>query len=56
MRKEPWEFIEGVILGTHDAEDPNQRRILVVTGLGGCGKTQIIRKFIQVHAARYALP
>lgn len=47
MRKEPWNFIERVILG--DAGELNGPRVLVVTGVAGCGKTQIILKFMRVH-------
>ncbi|KIM26748.1 hypothetical protein M408DRAFT_57060, partial [Serendipita vermifera MAFF 305830] len=42
MRKEPWEFIEKAAFGT---EEVDGLRMLAVTGIGGCGKTQIILKF-----------
>jgi DNA transposition AAA+ family ATPase len=50
MRKEPWEFITNAMLGT---ADPKKRggRMLVVTGMAGCGKTQIVLKFMQEHEA-----
>ena len=50
MRKEPWAFIEKAILQSENARDLGGRRMLLVTGIGGCGKTQIIRKFIEVHS------
>jgi hypothetical protein len=49
MREEPWNFIEKSIFGTENAEETHERRILGVTGIGGCGKTQIILKFLRVH-------
>jgi len=61
MRKKEWEFIEEVILGIdgsdyetdsgQDDEDDeaDRRRMLAVTGIGGCGKTQLVLKFIRVH-------
>jgi putative protein kinase ArgK-like GTPase of G3E family len=48
MRIEPWSYIEKVILGTANPEDGGPR-VLVVTGMGGCGKTQIALKFMEVH-------
>jgi GTPase SAR1 family protein len=49
MRKKPWEFIEKMIFGVRDAVDADAPRMLVVTGMGGCGKTQLILKFVQVY-------
>jgi predicted AAA+ superfamily ATPase len=49
MRKKPWEFIEKAMLNPRDAEEVDEPRMLVVTGIGGCGKTQLMLKFIQVH-------
>ena len=49
MRKEPWEFIERTIFGTKSPEQVDGPKILAVTGVGGCGKTQIILKFLWVH-------
>jgi len=49
MRKEPWEFIERAMFDVRDGVDSDEPRMLVVTGIGGCGKTQLILKFIQVH-------
>jgi hypothetical protein len=52
MRKGPWDFIEKTILGAKNSEAPCPR-MLVVTGIGGCGKTQIVLKFMRVHAKKY---
>jgi hypothetical protein len=63
MRKKEWEFIEEVILGVdgsdyydtdsgqdgEEEEEMDRRRMLAVTGIGGCGKTQLVLKFIRVH-------
>jgi putative protein kinase ArgK-like GTPase of G3E family len=49
MREEPWKFIEKAIFGTRSLEEMHEQIILGVTGIGGCGKTQIILKFLRVH-------
>jgi hypothetical protein len=49
MRKKPWEFIEKAMLNVQDAANTEGPRMLVVTGMGGCGKTQLMLKFLQVH-------
>jgi hypothetical protein len=57
MRKKEWQFIEEVILGVDGSDDEeddedeeiDRRRILAVTGIGGCGKTQLVLKFIRVY-------
>ncbi|KIM21860.1 hypothetical protein M408DRAFT_29178 [Serendipita vermifera MAFF 305830] len=51
MREKPWEFVEKALFDARAHED--MRRILVVTGIGGCGKTQLILKFLRVHANRF---
>ncbi|KIM30831.1 hypothetical protein M408DRAFT_271216 [Serendipita vermifera MAFF 305830] len=48
MRKEPWDFIEQALLKPTN-EDTYGQRMLAVTGVGGCGKTQMILKFVRVH-------
>jgi hypothetical protein len=49
MRKKPWEFMEKVLFGVDDYEDIEGPRMLAMTGMGGCGKTQIVLKFLRVH-------
>ena len=49
MRDGPWNFIERSILGPRDTPG---RRMLVVTGIGGCGKTQLILKFMHHHRSK----
>ncbi|KIM26166.1 hypothetical protein M408DRAFT_197100 [Serendipita vermifera MAFF 305830] len=51
MRKEPWEFIEKALFG---GEETDERRMLVVTGLGGCGKTQIVLKFMRQYKEKFS--
>jgi len=52
MRKEPWRFIEKVILCPRNSEEAGVPRMLVVTGMGGCGKTQLMLKFLQAHRTK----
>jgi GTPase SAR1 family protein len=52
MRRKPWEFIEKVTLGIGSSAEVEWPTMLVVTGMGGCGKTQLILKFIDVHKNR----
>jgi hypothetical protein len=47
IRSGPMEFIIRAIFGTGQSDEPTRRKIVAVTGIGGCGKTQIIRKFIE---------
>ncbi|KIM26629.1 hypothetical protein M408DRAFT_72598 [Serendipita vermifera MAFF 305830] len=54
MRKEPLEFIEKALVGPLMADAPVGPRMLAVTGMGGCGKTQIILKFISMHEKKFA--
>jgi len=49
MRKEPWEFIERAAFTTTSPEQVDGPKVLVATGIEGCGKTQIIIKFLWVH-------
>ena len=53
MRKEPWELMAKVIIGTGKVEDKEGShegpRMLAVTGVAGCGKTQLVLKFMRVH-------
>ena len=49
MRKQPWEFIEKTLV---PEEDRNASQMLVVTGMGGCGKTQLVLKFMRMHEER----
>ena len=49
MREEPWNFIKATLLGPSNDEDPDVSRMLVVTGMGGCGKTQLMLKFMKEY-------
>ena len=48
MRKEPWDFVKKIILEPKNSEEDGPR-MLVVTGMGGCGKTQLVLKFMKVY-------
>lgn len=47
MRKQLWDFFENIVFET---EGP---RMLVITGIGGCGKTQLALKFMRLHESRF---
>jgi hypothetical protein len=49
MRKGPWEFIENAIFDADESKGTEGPTMLAVTGMGGCGKTQIILKFLRVY-------
>jgi hypothetical protein len=40
--------MEKIIFGANDSGYTG-RRMLAVTGMGGCGKTQIVLNFLRVH-------
>jgi GTPase SAR1 family protein len=43
------EFIEKALFDENGRVKPGSKRIMV-TGIGGCGKTQLIRKFIEKYS------
>jgi hypothetical protein len=49
MRKRPWEFIENKIFDVDESKGTEGPKMLAVTGMGGCGKTQMILKFLRVY-------
>jgi GTPase SAR1 family protein len=51
-RKTPMEFIEKAVFEQNGSVKLGSKRI-VVTGIGGCGKTQLVRKFVEIHGDRY---
>ena len=51
MRQEPWDFIHKTILGPRDPDDIDGPRMLFVTGMGGCGKTQLVLRFVKINRA-----
>ncbi|KIM27322.1 hypothetical protein M408DRAFT_311186 [Serendipita vermifera MAFF 305830] len=53
MRKEPWEFIEKVLLSERGISDIDGPRMLLVTGIGGCGKTQLMLRFMKEYKSRF---
>jgi predicted AAA+ superfamily ATPase len=51
-RKEANCFLEKALFDEGGAIKPGSK-IIVVTGIGGCGKTQLIRKFVERHGERW---
>ena len=51
MRKVPWDYVIKVLLVSRIPEEANGSRMLVVTGMAGCGKTQLMLKFMKTHEA-----
>jgi tRNA A22 N-methylase len=47
-RKAPMEFIEKSLFDG-DGRIKSGSKIIVVTGIGGCGKTQLVRKLIEKY-------
>ncbi|KIM24464.1 hypothetical protein M408DRAFT_75869, partial [Serendipita vermifera MAFF 305830] len=54
MRKKPWEFIEKILLGPRCQNDIDGPRILFITGIGGCGKTQLMLRFMRENKPKFA--
>ncbi|PVF95939.1 TPR-like protein [Serendipita vermifera] len=53
MRRDPWDRIINTIMGQGDGEAQGQR-IVVISGLAGCGKTQLAIKFAKEFGSRFA--
>ncbi|KIM24489.1 hypothetical protein M408DRAFT_75716, partial [Serendipita vermifera MAFF 305830] len=53
MRREPWEFIEKILLHSSNPDDADEPKILVITGIGGCGKTQLMLKFMKEYRSKF---
>lgn len=50
MRREPWDKL---VAGMVDAEaSQDGQRVLVISGMGGCGKTQLVIRFTTEHRSR----
>ncbi|KIM24302.1 hypothetical protein M408DRAFT_27138 [Serendipita vermifera MAFF 305830] len=54
MRHGPWEFVKNAICDPENEQDSVQQRFLLITGMGGCGKTQLVRKFIEEYRHRFS--
>jgi len=50
MRKEPWEKMMRGVLGDNTEEE--EQEIMVIFGMGGCGKTQLIIRFAKEFRRR----
>jgi putative protein kinase ArgK-like GTPase of G3E family len=53
-RKVPMELIEKALFDQQWMLKSGSK-IVVVTGIGGCGKTQLVRKFVEIHGDRYVV-
>ncbi|KIM27345.1 hypothetical protein M408DRAFT_24574 [Serendipita vermifera MAFF 305830] len=53
MRKKPWKFLEKVLLSEGDSRSIAGSRMLFVTGIGGCGKTQLMLRFMTEYRSRF---
>jgi GTPase SAR1 family protein len=43
------DFIEKALF-EHNGQIKSGSKRIVVTGIGGCGKTQLVRKFVESHS------
>jgi len=50
-RREATSFLENALFDQRGTIKPGSK-IVVVTGIGGCGKTQLIRNFVERHGER----
>jgi GTPase SAR1 family protein len=44
-------MVNALFLQNGDIKSGSKR--IIVTGIGGCGKTQLVRKFVEIHGDRY---
>ncbi|KIM28180.1 hypothetical protein M408DRAFT_70248, partial [Serendipita vermifera MAFF 305830] len=54
MRRDAWNFVRTTLLGRNEPHSAHEPRILIVTGIGGCGKTQLMLKFMNEHEGEFA--
>ncbi|PVF92035.1 hypothetical protein CPB86DRAFT_809401 [Serendipita vermifera] len=52
LRKEPWDVIVRTLMGSSGSKLQGQR-IVVISGLGGCGKTQLAIRFARVFGSQF---
>jgi GTPase SAR1 family protein len=50
MRREPWEKMKRGLLGDNMEEE--EQRVMVISGMGGCGKTQLVIRFAKEFKRR----
>ncbi|KAG8811943.1 hypothetical protein FRC17_002270, partial [Serendipita sp. 399] len=50
LRKRAWKFMTDKLFD----QDPGEQVIFVMSGLGGCGKSQMMAYFIQEYSSRYS--
>lgn len=54
MPKEPWEFVKTTLLRNGVMEPVNRARMLIVAAIGGCGKSQLLLKFMKDHKSEFS--
>jgi GTPase SAR1 family protein len=50
MRKEPWEKMKRGLID--DDTEEEEQKIMVISGMGGCGKTQLVIRFTKEFKRR----
>jgi hypothetical protein len=50
MRSEPWEILTKNLL--EKVLDGTRQKAIVISGMGGCGKTQPVAQFIKEYGKR----
>jgi len=50
-RKEATNFVENALFH-QDGTIKSGAKMIVVSGMGGCGKTQLVRNFVEKHGER----
>lgn len=54
MRSHIWEAMMRALIDIPFEEPEEKQRIVVLSGMGGCGKTQMAIKFAKEHLSQYA--
>jgi len=44
-----------LVNGMNRPQDEDKQRTLVISGLGGCGKTQLVLRYIKVYSNRFVI-
>jgi KaiC/GvpD/RAD55 family RecA-like ATPase len=52
MREDPWKTLVDGLLSPPNCDAVDEQRVMVISGMGGCGKTQMALKFAHEHQER----